>query len=222
MVTEVSLRLGYGRGVRKVDLCFPFIQGKGCRLPLDHGYTLFSALSHRSRALHNHNSWALHLVTGAWCDGGLTVGESSMVRLRLPQEDIHKALPYIDHRFALFDHQYHLGMPTVVPLSPACSLSSELVIVKSISKERPNIHEFKRRFRAVLRDFLGTANIPDVWIGRSRLMRVRGEEIFGCNVRIDGLTDEDSLRVQSEGIGPRRHMGAGIFSPQSQFHIRGM
>lgn len=205
--------------MRKVDLCFPFTRGIGCRLPLDHGYPLFSALSHRSRILHEKASWSLHLVTGRDCDRGFLVTESSKVRIRLPAQDLHEALVYIDHQFHLFDHIFSIGAPTVVPLRPASTLLSEMILFKCKEHKRCTPDEYLPQVRRHLQKVV--KNLPDIRVGKSRCMRIRSNRRFGCAVRLDGLSDEDSLRVQDQGLGSRRHMGGGTFSPLGYFHVHG-
>lgn len=208
-----------------IDLTFPFTSGIGSRIPLDHGYPLFSALSRRDYILHEHDQWALHLVFGTKCNHGFLVcPEFSRVRLRLPVSDIPKALVYRDLSFYLFDNQFRISdEPIIQSIGPTSSLFSPLVIPFTLSaKEEENPEAFEEAFKRDLFKLFeklpqNTDNTLRWNIGRTRAMRVRGEIKRGRSVRVYGLTDEQSILLQEQGVGGRRHMGAGVFSPQRYF-----
>jgi len=46
-----------------------------------------------------------------------------------------------------------------------------------------------------------------------RTIKIRDKEIVGFAVSIEGLSDEESLSLQENGIGGRRRFGCGIFVP---------
>jgi CRISPR-associated endonuclease/helicase Cas3 len=68
----------------------------------------------------------------------------------------------------------------------------------------------------------GRPEIPTVPAGPRRglplrrVLKVRQSVIVGFAVIVSGLTDAESLRLQECGLGGRRHMGCGIFSPLPQ------
>ena len=45
------------------------------------------------------------------------------------------------------------------------------------------------------------------------ILRVKDSRIVCFPLRVEGLSAEDSVRLQAIGIGGRRHMGAGVFVP---------
>jgi CRISPR-associated protein Cas6 len=45
------------------------------------------------------------------------------------------------------------------------------------------------------------------------VLRIQGRRIVGYALRVVGLTDEDSVRLQEEGLGGRRRMGCGVLVP---------
>lgn len=208
-----------------IDLSFPFTSGIGSRIPLDHGYPLFSALSRRDYILHEQPQWALHLVFGEKCPRGFLVHpEFSRVRLRLPVEDIPKALVYRDLGFYLFDSEFRISAePTIQPIGPTSSLFSPLVIPFTSGDESPEAFEeaFKRDMDKLFEGLPSNEDNTLRWsIGRTRAMKVRGELKRGRSVRVYGLTDAQSILLQEQGVGGRRHMGAGVFSPQHYFPRR--
>ena len=52
-----------------------------------------------------------------------------------------------------------------------------------------------------------------VTIGKRRTLRIKDKEVIGYEILIEGLMAEDSLDIQEQGIGGRRHMGCGLFVP---------
>jgi CRISPR-associated protein Cas6 len=46
-----------------------------------------------------------------------------------------------------------------------------------------------------------------------RILTVKDKKIVGFSLVAHGLSDEDSIKLQSHGIGGRRSMGCGIFNP---------
>jgi CRISPR-associated endonuclease/helicase Cas3 len=46
-----------------------------------------------------------------------------------------------------------------------------------------------------------------------RVLRIGGKRVVGFAVRVTGLTPQESLLLQEVGVGGRRRMGCGVFSP---------
>lgn len=197
-----------------VDIAFPFAVGVGKRLPLDHGYSLFSALSHCVTDLHSNTSWAMALVASEekLQRGGFMVTSKSCIRLRVPVQDVPKALPLMGHEFSAFDQEFALGDPTIHSLIGAPTLFSPLVTFTGMDLD---VDEFQERVSNILRGIAEDQEI-DVRIGRHRRMRVHGVSQGGFAVWVDGLDRESSLKLQIQGVGGRRHMGGGFFQPSSE------
>jgi CRISPR-associated protein Cas6 len=50
-------------------------------------------------------------------------------------------------------------------------------------------------------------------LGKRRTLRIRNKEVVGYEVVLGKLAAEESLLVQSAGLGGRRRFGCGIFVP---------
>ncbi|MCA9037647.1 MAG: hypothetical protein KDA91_21080, partial [Planctomycetaceae bacterium] len=48
-------------------------------------------------------------------------------------------------------------------------------------------------------------------IGKRRTIKIRDKEVVGFEVILEGLTAEESIVLQEQGLGGRRHMGCGVF-----------
>ena len=46
-----------------------------------------------------------------------------------------------------------------------------------------------------------------------RIIRIHGHKVVGFSLAAHGLSDEDSIKLQSVGLGGRRAMGCGMFNP---------
>lgn len=180
-------------------------------MPLDHGYTLFSAISHVVSALHSQPTWGLHLIQGARCERGFVITPQSTVSLRLPSEDLHLVCPLLGHTLEIFNTSYPLSRELHAQLlAPEPNLHSPLVVFRDTSEDAPNI--FRDHVSRQLRD-LGVSPRAQFFLGRRRQMRVKGASILGYAVFVQGLSPEESLKIQTQGLGSRRHLGAGMFLP---------
>jgi CRISPR-associated protein Cas6 len=59
-----------------------------------------------------------------------------------------------------------------------------------------------------LQQFGDRAGLP-----RRRVVRIHGKAIVGFSVIVQGLTGEESLKLQEQGLGGRGKMGCGFFVP---------
>ena len=63
--------------------------------------------------------------------------------------------------------------------------------------------------------------VPSSDPGRSdkparRIIRIKGRRLVGYAVRVTGLTAEEALTIQEQGLGSHRRMGCGVFLPLSE------
>ena len=49
-----------------------------------------------------------------------------------------------------------------------------------------------------------------------RALQVRHKNILGYGIGIEGLSDEDSIKLQCLGLGGRKHFGCGWFYPVAE------
>lgn len=49
-----------------------------------------------------------------------------------------------------------------------------------------------------------------------RVLRVKDKKVVGYSLRVLGLTAEESIRLQEQGLGGRRRMGCGVFVPMKE------
>ena len=217
-----------------VDLAFPIAGGTS--LPVDHAHALLGAVAGVVPAVHDQGGTyrpgdpprvGIHPVRGRQI-GGRTVrlvGWSALT-IRCPAGRIAEFLPLAGRTLEVAGTAVSLAPPRVVPLTPAAALRSRLVTIKPTGGGVPGPEAFLAAARRQLAE-LGvsgevTATIPDRPRERDggrteepvrRTLRIRGREIVGYEVRLTGLTAAESVQVQTWGLGGRRALGCGLFSP---------
>lgn len=188
-----------------VDLAFRLT---GTKLPVDHGYALYSAINRVVPELHEAKDIGVHPVRGRYSgDGNLLLMPSSRLILRLPVDCIRSYLKLAGKTLDVDGHRLRVGVPETRVLPPAASLYSRLVTIKGFMDPEVFLDAARRQ----LHDTDVTANLH---VGERRTLRVKDKQVVGFEVTALGLDAEDSVRLQEVGIGGRRHMGCGIFVPK--------
>lgn len=201
----------------------------GDKIPVDHGYALYSSLSTLLPNLHDSDWLAVYAISGlSMGDGTLRLGKGSRLKLRLPHERLSEVIRLAGKRLVLITGQkessLRLGIPEVYALQPSPKLYSRCVVIKVSESEKNGISPSREMFLAAIRRKLQEQGIHgEAWIddkldsrGREisrRVIRIKGQTIVGYAVQVSNLSPDDSIRLQEIGIGGRRKMGCGIFVP---------
>jgi len=186
-----------------IDVAFHLV---GERVPLDHGYALYSALSKILPAFHDAHWLGVHPLTGFRIGDELKLSRGSRLRLRLPADRIPDVLVLAGKRIELLGKTMQVGVPEIHALRPAAGLQARLVNIKGFEEENQFREAAQRQLTAlVIRGQLA--------VGRRRVMRIKDKTIVGFRVAVSQLTAEESIALQENGIGGRRRMGCGIFVP---------
>jgi CRISPR-associated protein Cas6 len=205
-----------------IDLSFTIV---GTTIPLDHGYALFSALCRIVPQLHGDRRIGVHPIRGRQTAPGiLSLMDTSRLRLRLPAEEIAPYIAVSGSELDLEGHRFQVGIPRVDALTPAASLGSRLVTFRGVVD--PVEFEATVKRHLVEHQIAGEPTlVPGTrapWTGQPmrRVFRVKEKRIVGYSVRIQGLSAEESLRIQEVGLGGRRRMGCGVLTPMLRFETR--
>jgi CRISPR-associated protein Cas6 len=195
-----------------VSVHFP-VQGR--QLDADHGYLLYSAITRQVPSLHGASWLGIELLSGVpWREGIIMLPtRDANLRLRIPANYYGHILPLAGRRLDLNGHTIRLGIPSARPLQPAASLYARCVTIKKFTEPEPFIDAARRQVEA-----LGIAAKLELPLDeqarfRRRIITIQGKHVVGFSLAAHNLNDEDSLRLQSVGIGGRRAMGAGHFNP---------
>jgi CRISPR-associated protein Cas6 len=195
-----------------VTVHFP-VQGR--QLPADHGYALYSAITRQLPALHGATWLGIELLSGVpWREGIIVLPtRGACLRLRIPANHYGYVLPLTGHRLDIAGHAIHLGIPTARPLQPARSLYARCITIRKFNEPELFLDAARHQFNA-----LGlTANlelpIDEQGRFRRRITKINGRSVIGFSLAAHNLGDDDSLHLQSVGIGGHRALGCGIFNP---------
>lgn len=192
---------------------FP-VQGR--QLPADHGYALYSAIARQLPALHGASWLGIELLSGVPWRAGIIVlpTRDASLRLRIPADRYGHVLPLAGRRLDIAGYPIRLGIPTARPLTPAPSLYARAVTIKKFTEPEPFLDAARRQLDA-LGITTATLELPIDEQGRPRrrIITIQGKHVVGFSLAAHNLTDDDSLRLQTAGIGGRRAMGCGHFNP---------
>ena len=213
-----------------IDLAFPLRSAVSSptpvTIPADHGYALFSAISHALPFLHGNDTVAVHPVEGRLVGNRqLQLQAYSAVTLRLSTNLIGAALPLAGATLDVQGAIVRLAAPRVVQLAPAAALRSRVVIIKGMLDAATLAAAARRQLDAL--GVAGALSIPvrrvegpveSAGIGsrdtfRRTTVQVRDKVIVGYAMTIEELTAEESICLQENGIGGRQRFGCGVFSP---------
>ncbi len=169
-------------------------------------------------ALHKTDWLAIELISGFPSGPGLITlpGRGATLRLRIPADRYRDVLPLAGKRLDIGGHQIRLGLPVARPLEPAPSLYARVVTIKKFTEPEPFLEAVNRKLDSF--ELKGRVELPRDEQGRyrRRIVTIHGKSVVGFSVAVHDLNDDDSLRLQSSGIGGRRAMGCGIFNPATQ------
>ncbi len=186
-----------------IEFTFPINAQK---IPLDHGWTLYSALSKTSPSLHERKDLIISPIFGGLNqkDGFLYLSDQARLSMRSQAEDLGSIFKLAGKRFEISNCNFSLGVPTTKLIAPCSELYSRIVIVAN----NPEWEGVERQLRHQL-DILGIQCL--IIPGKRRIMKIKNFINIGYAVGLKELTEEASLRILSLGLGGRRKMGAGFF-----------
>jgi CRISPR-associated protein Cas6 len=209
-----------------IDLTFKLV---GSTIPIDHGYSLFSAICRIVPGLHGGSAEGgrrvgVHAVRGVQtAPGVLTLTARSRLKLRLASEQVASYIALAGKELDLEGHHLRIGIPQVESLRPAANVAARLVTFRHALTQSA----FEQNVRREL-DRLEIAATPQLvpstrpkWLGQPirRVLRVKDRKVVGYALRVTGLTAEESLRLQEVGLGGRRRMGCGMFVPLTEVAV---
>jgi CRISPR-associated protein Cas6 len=188
----------------KVDLCFS-IRGK--TVPVDHGFDLYSCISRLLPLFHEAQDVGLRLIRGRYVgDGLLSIHPNSWLVLRLPTSGLSPYINLAGDTLDLRGHSIQIGVPKTRALIPASALYSHLVTTRNGQDQDRFLTEINRQLSEMVVK-------AEVQIGDRKTFTVHDKKVVGYSMQLFGLSAEDSIKVQEQGLGGRRKMGCGFFEP---------
>lgn len=185
-----------------VDLVFAL---HGEAVALDYADLLWRVLEPELPWLAEEPAAGIHPLAGVSPgDRELYLTHRARLTLRLPAERVEAAQVLCGRRLDL-GGEVAIGEAAVRPLSQIPTLYSSFVTV-GVDSEDGFLSACREHFRA--------AAIPaELVCGKARVGRGAHGQWHGYSLMLFGLSIENSLRVQREGLGGERKRGCGIFIP---------
>jgi CRISPR-associated protein Cas6 len=179
---------------------------------------VYSAVSRLLPEAHQADGYGIHPIRGRQLGGRtLQLTEHSRLVIRTDAGEIARFLPLAGQPLRLLDRTLRIGVPQVRSLVPAVAVRSRLVTIKLPDVAAQPGDAAAEAFRAAaLRQVgeLGVCTEATLSLGKRRTLRIKDKEVVGYEVLVDRLTAEESIVVQENGLGGRRHMGCGVFVPE--------
>ena len=185
-----------------VDLAFRLT---GIKVPVDHGYALYSAISRLVPEIHEAKNIGVHPIRGTYSGNGeLMLRDSSRLVVRMESEQIGQFLKLAGKKLEIDSCSFRVGVPEVRVLRPRPALYSRLVTIKGFMEPAGFLEAAKRQLEKITVQ-------AELQVGERRTFRVKDKQVVGFELAATGLDAKDSVRLQESGLGGRRHMGCGVF-----------
>ncbi|MCT7966016.1 type I-MYXAN CRISPR-associated protein Cas6/Cmx6 [Laspinema sp. D1] len=194
------------------------VQGVGGELwPSDSNYGFYSALIHQIPELRQLDHWGLLTTPGIPEQRGkILLTERSHFRIRVPASHIPLVYQLAGQTLHIGKHEIRVGIPTISMLQAASALKARIVTIKNGMEVDSFLNAARRQMEAL--GVKGELSVPTDKDGTPsrKTIKIKRFTIVGFTTLVTGLSDEDSLILQEEGIGGRRHMGCGYFLPATR------
>lgn len=194
-----------------INLSFPVI---GAELPADHNHRLCGAICKQLPYLHDLEGLAINTITGIPNkQGKITLTPKSRLLLRLPVEAIAQVYVLASQTLDIGGCTIQLGNPELQTLKPVDTLKARLVTIKGYTEPEQFLGAAQRQLQAL--DINANIGIPanDKGEPKRLTLKIRNHMIVGFSVVVSDLSPEDSIKLQIQGLGGKRRLGCGIFSP---------
>lgn len=198
-----------------VELVFPV---QGTKLHADHNHRLLGALSEKIPTLHDLKGLAINTISGIPDkQGSIALTPQSRFYLRLPVDAITLVYPLVGQLLTIGEYQITLGSPRLQTIQAHESLKSRLVTIKGHTEPDSFLQAANRQLQGmeiqanigILANEQGDPKRLTLKINKSS--EKRSYTIVGFAVVVSDLKDEDSIKLQINGLGGKRRLGCGVF-----------
>lgn len=197
-----------------LEVAFPVVCGS--KISSLHGYSLYSALKKKLSWIGDCPLTSISSITGIRDGKGLIeTQEFSRLLIRTPLSKASLFYNLAGQTLTVGQGQIALKVPAIAPLSPKPTLKARIVIIH-LADGRETVPP-DRFLLAATRQLVecGIKGQISLLLKKGALDRkillVKGEKIPGYGVQIAGLSEDDSIKLQSLGLGGKKKMGAGFF-----------
>ncbi|MEB3225798.1 MAG: type I-MYXAN CRISPR-associated protein Cas6/Cmx6 [Synechococcus sp.] len=204
---------------------------RGKTLPADHGYSLYSAIKQiwqQSALVPSLNAdispeVLISSISGLGNKQGMiSLPGRSRFRLRCPAEQAQVWYRVLQNQVLdIQGHLVRLIQPRLTVIQAAPILTSRLVVIKLEEWDNQTAPQYflescqkaLERLEINGQPFIESNHDGDL---ARRSLRIRGKHVMGFGVTVEGLSDDDAIRLQCLGLGGRGHFGCGWFYPKKE------
>lgn len=203
---------------------------RGKTLPSDHGYALYSAIKNLLQEVESESTpkdlptdVRLCSISGVPDRAGMIyLSRSSRFRLRCPSEQVQTWYRFLQNQVLdIRGHLIRLIQPRITLPEASTILASRLVTfrleaIDHVDVPRYFLESCQKGLERL--EIKGKAFIPSDSDGdlARRTLQVKDKKILGYSVVVEGLSLNDSLKLQWHGLGGRKHFGCGWFYPAQE------
>jgi len=194
-----------------INVAFPI---QGDKLLADHAYALYSCVTKALPDLHGTSWLGIEMISGIPWDKGIIAlpRKGATLHLRIPADKFASVLPLAGKRLEIEGHTIRLGIPFARPLTPASSVYARIVTIKNHKEPDTFLEAAKQQLQS--HGINATLELPRDGCTRTRrIVTIHNKKVVGFSLVVHGLSNEDSIKLQTLGLGGRRAMGCGIFNP---------
>ena len=181
---------------------------QGDRIPADHGYRLYSALTNSIPSLKDLN-WSLKTINGIPDrQGWVQLGSKSCLGVRTELSNLELFGRLDGQILRIGKAIVQLGTLTGASIQSYSNLEARIVTIKSQYIDQVSPFEFGVALGKQL-ERLGIQAMPT--LGVRRTIQIKGASVVGYQVKFANLSPEVSLILQQQGLGGRQRLGCGYF-----------
>jgi CRISPR-associated protein Cas6 len=221
----LTLRQEANRSINFLEVQFSL---RGQTLPADHGYALYSAIKKICQQqlgnLLDENNFKADVLLSSIPgipnkDGIIYLNKNSRFRLRCPAEQASQWYRLLQNQVLdIRGHLIRLIQPRLTLPKTSEVLKARLVTfrLEQWNSQEASFHFLQSCQKALekmeikAQPFIDSNSEGDLAL---RAIKIREKNVLGYGVVIEGLNDEDSLKLQAYGLGGRKHFGCGWFYP---------
>jgi len=201
-----------------VDLAFALDAATGCQIANDYALMLAQSIRRLLPWWSTEPNAGVHpLKALSACGGALLIGGRTQLMLRVPETRVVDCAQLAGQAIDLgtnLGKPIRLGEPRVRAL-----LAHPVIYSSCVSTGCDNEAEFV----SYVRQALDTLNISGQQIvGKQSALQAESGRIVGFSLMVAGLSLENSLRVQQQGLGHHRALGCGLFIPHRSINAVGL
>ena len=188
----------------------------GSRISSMHGYSLYSALKLQMPWFGDCKNTSISSIAGIKNGKGqIETQEFSRLFIRTPLSKASSLYALAGQTLSIGQGEISLRIPTIAPLTPKSTLKARIVVIHLSPREPdPSPDKFLAAATRQLREREIKGKVS-IMLRKGALDRkaliVKGKKNPGFGVQVTGLSDEDSLKLKTLGLGGRNKMGAGFF-----------